>query len=155
MLYNFFSMFEFSFFLAILACIIQNGKTRKVIWITIVAYIIAALSNIFFLQGVRTFHTYTYCIGCLLIVIFAIYYFYELFKFPKSVKLQHNPSFWICSGLLFYYCCGSPLFGLINTWGNISKLILNNFDAIVTILNIFLYSIFTIAFLCRTRRYMS
>ncbi len=114
-------------------------------------YALAAVLNIVYIQKMQTFHTYTYVIGCLIIVIFCIYYFFELFRLPKSVKLKNNPSFWICSGLLFFYCCGFPLFGLINSWGNISPLILRNFDAIVTILNIFLYSLFTIAFLCRIK----
>ena len=150
-LYNFFTAFEFVFYLWILSLIIQHPKVKKVIWATMFIYAIAAVVNIVYVQKMKTFHTYTYVVGCLIIVIFCIYYFFELFRLPKSVKLKNNPSFWICSGLLFFYCCGFPLFGLINSWGNISPLILRNFDAIVTILNIFLYSLFTIAFLCRIK----
>ncbi|RZL97914.1 MAG: hypothetical protein EOO88_61940, partial [Pedobacter sp.] len=79
MLYNLFSTFEFAFFMGVLAGIIDNKMMKKVIWITMFMYIIAAVCNIFFLQGPTTFHTYTYCIGCLIIVIFCFYYFFELF----------------------------------------------------------------------------
>lgn len=153
-LYDFFSTFEFCFYLWIIGLIVNNTRVKKIIRITILLYIIAATTNILFIQKMKTFHTITYSLGCLLIVFFCIYYFLELFRIPQSVKLKNNPAFWICSGLLFFYCCGFPLYGLINFWSDISKLVVKNFSQIVTILNIFLYSLFTIAFLCiRTRKY--
>ena len=150
--YNFFSTFEFCFYLWVLSLIIQNRYVRKAIRIIIVLYILIAVANILFIQKVTKFHTVTYSLGCLLIVSFCIYYFFELFKFLQPVKLQNNPAFWICSGLLFFYCCGFPLYGLINSWASISTLVVYNFEKIVTILNIFLYSLFTIAFLCTKKK---
>ena len=119
-------------------------------------YALTAVINIVFIQKMKAFHTVTYAFGCLLIVVVCIFYFLELFRNPKSVKLTSNPAFWICSGLLFFYCCGFPLYGLLNFISGIS-LIINNFFAIIIILNIFLYSLFTIAFLCRLkiRKYTS
>lgn len=154
-LYNFFSTFEFCFYLLVISLLIKNKRVKKTILIVKVLYAFAAVINILFIQKMRTFHTTTYAVGCLLIVIFCIYYFWELFRFPESGKLLHNPAFWICTGLLFFYCCGFPLYALINQWGGISRLILENFTQIFTILNIFLYSLFTIGFLClRTRKYI-
>jgi hypothetical protein len=153
-LYNFFSTFEFCFYLWIISVVIDDRRWKKGIRISIPGYTLIALVNIFFIQKIKTFHTITYAFGCLLIVLFCIYYFFELFRIPKSEKLLTNPAFWICSGLLFFYCCGFPLYGLINSWDNISKLVLYNFAKIVTILNFFLYSLFMIAFLCiRIRKY--
>jgi hypothetical protein len=155
--YNFFSVFEFCFYLFVLSQVISKGKVKRTVWVTMGLYALAATINILFIQGKYVFHTNTYAVGCLLIVAFCIYYFLELFRLPKSVKLQKNPAFWICSGLLFYFCCGFPLFGLINYLVTVSELLKNNFFTIVTILNIFLYSLFTIGFLCRieTRKYTS
>jgi hypothetical protein len=153
-LYNFFTAFEFFFYLCIVSAVISNTTMKIVIRITAILYIFIAVINILFIQKMKTFHTITYSLGCLLIVFFCIYYFLEQFSIPQSVKLKNNPAFWICSGLLFFYCCGFPLYGLINFWSDISKLVLRNFGRIVTILNIFLYSLFTIAFLCiKTRKY--
>lgn len=153
-LYNFFTTFEFCVYLYIISLIIINLGVKKVIRITIILYALIAVINIVFIQKMKIFHTVTYSMGCLLVVSFCIYYFFELFRFPKSVKLKNNPAFWICSGLLFFYCCGFPLYGLINYWSGISTLIVANFGHIVNILNIFLYSLFMIAFLCiRTRKY--
>ncbi|MCG2614435.1 hypothetical protein LZZ85_09095 [Terrimonas sp. NA20] len=157
LLYNFFSVFEFCFYFYVISLLITNLKVKRAVLITVFLYAIAACINILFIQGVKMIHTFTYSIGCLLIVAFCIYYFFELFRLPKSVKLQSNPAFWICTGLLFYYCCGFPLYGLFNYLMQISVLLVRNFFTIITILNIFLYSLFTIGFLCiiRTRKYTS
>ena len=156
-LYNFFTVFEFCFYLFVISLIITDIQKKKIIRIMLILYAIVTVVNIIFIQKMKMFHTVTYALGCLLIVIVCIYYFLELFRNPKSVKLTNNPAFWICSGLLFFYCCGFPLYGLTNFISGISKLIIKNFFAIIIILNIFLYSLFTIAFLCRLkiRKYTS
>lgn len=148
--YNGLTIFEFLFFLFIIRSIISSKRVKKIITFTIPAYLIAAVINILYIQ-VNLFHTLTYSLGCLLIVIFCVYFFFELFKHAKFVSLKNNPAFWICSGLLFYYSCTLPLFGLVNVWKTISPVLLSNFTIITTILNGFLYSLFTIAFLCRNR----
>ncbi|MEO5564231.1 MAG: hypothetical protein ABIR18_12370 [Chitinophagaceae bacterium] len=151
--YNFFTAFEFCFYMWIVNLIINEKQVKKIIRITILVYAIIAAGNIIFIQTGQ-FHTVTYALGCLMVVVVCIYYFFELFRLPRSIKLSSNPAFWICSGLLFFYCCGFPLFGLLNYWSGISKLVLKNFGQILTILNVFLYSLFTLAFLCiRTRKY--
>lgn len=156
-LYNFFTVIEFCFYLFIISLVIKNNRGKKTIRIILVLYAIITIVNIIFIQKMKAFHTVTYALGCLLIVVVCIYYFLELFRNPKSVKLTNNPAFWICSGLLFFYCCGFPLYGLTNFISGISELIIKNFFAIIIILNIFLYSLFTIAFLCRLkiRKYTS
>jgi len=150
-LYNFFSVFEFSFYFYIISHIVSAKQMKKAVIITLILYGLIALINIIFIQKLETFHTVTYAFGCLLIVAACVYYFFELFKLPKAVNLRNNPAFWICSGLLFFYCCGFPLFGLTNFLSGISKLIIRNFYNIIVILNIFLYSLFTVAFLCRLK----
>ena len=154
LLYNSFTAIEFCFYLWIISRIIKSKRVKKIILITVIFYFISALINILFIQGMKTFHNITYSLGCLLVVVFCIYYFLELFRLPKSEKLYTNPAFWISSALLFFYCCSFPLYGLIIYWDKkIPKLILNNLENIFTILNISLYSLFTIAFLCiRTRK---
>lgn len=154
-LYNFFSTFEFCFYLFLVSLIISSVRMKKIIWITVALYAMVAVLNILFIQKMKTFHTTTYAVGCLLVVTFCSYYFFELFRFPKAGKLQRNPAFWICTGLLFFYCCGFPLYGLINLWSQTSMLMVQSFTKIVTLLNVFLYSLFTIGFLCiRTRKYI-
>lgn len=155
-LYNFFTTFEFCFYCYIISMIVQNKKFKKRIGVSVIVYALFAITNIFLIQKMGTFHTISYSIGCLLVVYCCVYYFFELFQLNQTIKLKNNPAFWICSGLLFFYCCSFPLYGLINFWDDISKLVVRNFGNIASILNIFLYSLFTIAFLCiRTPKYTS
>jgi len=152
-LYNFFTTFEFCFYMWILHMLVKNKRVRLILVSTIPIYAIAAVYNIIWKQGMDRFHTVTYSMGCLLIVIFSTYYFLELFRLPKSVKLANNPAFWICSGVLFFYCCGFPLYAFINFWIQF-EWVVKSFNDIFNILNIFLYSLFTISFICvRTRKY--
>lgn len=155
-LYNFFTVFEFCFYLLLVSFVISNRKMKRVLRFTSLLYAVAASYNIIFIQRLTAFHTFTYSIGCLLIVAACVYYFFELFKMPQAIQLKSSPAFWICSGLLFFYCCGFPLYGMFNFLSGISNLIIKNFYAIIIILNIFLYSLFSIAFLCRlkTRKYI-
>jgi hypothetical protein len=152
-MYSFFTAFEFCYYLLMLNFIITNKLMKKMIMIIIPVYAIIATINIVFIQGMDRFHITSYSLGCLIIVIVCIYYFFELFRLPKSIDLKANPAFWICSGLLFFYCVSFPLYGFIREWAKF-PLFVKNFDAIVNMLNICLYTLFTIGFLCsRTRKY--
>ena len=153
MLYNFFSVVWICFYLFIVSLIISNVRAKRIMHITTIIYSLVAIVNIVFIQKLKTFHTVTYSFGFLLIVIFCIYFFYEMFRMPRSVNLKNNPGFWICSGLLFFCCCGFPLYGFINVWAKIPFMV-KNLISIFSILNIFLYSLFTIGFLClKTQKY--
>lgn len=153
-IYNFFSIFEFCFYFFFIRSIIKSEKVKKILLITALLYALLACINIVFVLKIKSFHITSYVIGCLLITIACVYYFFELLRFPRVSKLHYNPTFWICTGILFFYCCSFPLYGLLNYWNGISKLVLNNFMQIASVINIFLYSLFTIGFLCiRTRKY--
>lgn len=149
-LYNLFTTFEFEFYLFLLYNIIQSPKAKRTILYCICAYPLLVAVNICFIQ-VNAFHSITYALGCLLIVAVCIYYFFELFQLPKSVDLKKEPAFWICSGLLFFYCCSFPLFALSNYLHSVSVIILRNLASVVTILNVLLYTSFIVAFLCNLR----
>ena len=149
-LYNFFSIFWVCYYLFTISLMIANKKVKRIIWVTIAIYFIVVLYQFIFIHKIQSlyFNTVPHSVGSLIIVIFCVYYFYELFSMPKYVNLKNNPAFWICSGLLFFCACGFPLWGFLNVWGKF-PLVVNNLATIITILNIFLYSLFTIGFLWR------
>lgn len=151
LMYNIFNVFEFTFYIWLIREIVQNKKAKNLILYILLLYPAVDLVNIFFIQGTTHFHTITYALGCLLIVLLCIYYFFELFQSPSSVNLLKQPAFWICSGLLFFYCCSFPIFGLSNLLMHLPRIFMRNIRTIIILLNIFLYSMFTLAFLCRFR----
>ena len=106
--------------------------------------------NVFLVQKSSVFQSMTNSLGSLLVVAACIYYFWELFQQSTYIKLGREPAFWICSGLLFYYACSFPIYGLINfitTEIGIIKVLAIILDSV----NIFLYLSFIIAFLCRLK----
>jgi hypothetical protein len=140
-----------TFELFLLREIVHGKKAKKVILGFTLAYPLVALINVFLVQNASAFQSRTYAFGCLLIVPSCIYYFWELFQQKSSVNLARQPAFWICSGLLFFYACTFPLYGLLNFVNSLPKIIIQNLFQIYILLNIFLYLSFTIAFLCRLR----
>ncbi len=152
-IYNFFEIFEFCFYFFALMRILQNKSAKKIVLVFSILYLFFALYNVLFGQK-SMFNSMSYSVGALLIVAFCIYYFLELFQLPHSVNLLRQPAFWICSGLLFFYTCTFPIFGLANFYGKAPRVIINHVGAIINIINVFLYSSFTIAFLCgiKTRK---
>jgi len=150
-LYNFYSVFEICFFLFVIKQVVINKKVKRILYHSIWIYALLSVLNILFIQKLNVWHSISYSLGCLLIVSFSIYYFFELFKLPKSTNLVKEPAFWICSGIIFFYTCTFPFFGLLNFLQTIPNVIVRNLNTIVILLNVILYSLFTIAFLCRIR----
>jgi hypothetical protein len=151
LLFNIFTTFELVFYLFIIRFSIYNAKVKKIILWLLAGYPLLVLIDILFILQPKTFHSITYSLGCLLVVAACIYYFFEIFQSTNSVNLLKEPAFWICSGLLFFYCCTFPLIGLWNQLGGLPDIILRNLNAILQVLNILLYSLFSIAFLCRLK----
>ncbi len=147
--FNFYSILFFLYYLYIIHQVLRSGWVKKILIGCMVVYPLLALANIFFIQGPHVFHTMTYSIGSLLTIIFCVYFFYELFRIPHSIKLKTHPGFWIVTGLLFFNACTLPFIGLSNYIYQFSPVLINNFQRILSILNVLLYLLFTIAFLCR------
>jgi hypothetical protein len=154
-LYNLFTAFEFCYYVFIISLIIVRPTAKLVMRCAVAGYFVFAVINIFFVQKLHVFHTTSYAVGCILVVVCCMYYFLELFLQPRSVRLSTTPAFWICTALLFYYCCSFTLFGFMTTWAKV-PLMVANFVTIVNILNTFLYSLYIIAILCtRAPKYIS
>ena len=150
LLYNCFTTIEFCFYLYVLGQIIQKARTRKIIRVCLIVFAILATLNIIAVQT-YDFHSYTYVLGCVMVVTFSISYFLGLFQQKKSVALLREPAFWICSGLLFYYSCSFPLIATLNFLSGLSNASLILIYQLIELLNVFLYIIFSIAFLCRIK----
>ena len=148
-LYNYLSTYECTFYLLMLRMMIVKKMFKTItLWVAC-AYPVFCLLNIYLIQGVHAFHSFSYCTGCLLIVLVCVYYIIELFQLPNTINLLKEPAFWICSGLLFFCTVSFPLLGLTNYIYRISPIIIKNLQLILNLMNVLLYAMFTIAFLCR------
>jgi hypothetical protein len=147
-LYNFFIVIQFEYYLYILRNFIYKEKAKKVILYIILAYPILSLANIFFGQNYQ-FNSITYALGCLLVVSACVYYFYELFRLPKSVNLIREHAFWITTALLFFHCCTFAHFSLLNFLLQGSPALYRRLGAILLVMLFLFYLLITIGVLCR------
>ncbi|OJY88182.1 MAG: hypothetical protein BGP13_06465 [Sphingobacteriales bacterium 40-81] len=140
------------FYFLLVRNVIRNKRMRSFLLFVSWLYPLFVIINIFFLQPRKDqFVSISYATGTLIIVLSTIFYFYELFTSDKYINLARDPFFWICSGLLFFYSCGFPLFALNNFLSSSSNIFIKNYTSIISLLNILLYSSFIIASLCRIR----
>jgi len=156
-LYNFSSVAGVTYYMYLMLHIIYSRRARKLVWGMMCFNAVISLTNILFVQKLQIFHTMTYSIACLLIVVISMYYFYELLQVPRSIDLKKEPAFWIAAGLLFFYICTLPILGALNYLFTFPDVIAGSVEQIITILNVLLYSLFTIGLLCRVnlKRFMS
>ncbi len=151
LLYNFFSLFEFIFYLTFFWWLFKSAVIKKSVIAVMIFYTVITLLNIFFYQGKTGFHTYTYMLGCVIVVIFSVLYFSSLFRFPETGKLVHNPYFWIVTGVMFFDVCTFTFYGLNNFIAHTMRQYSWFLQFVSDILNILLYLSLTIGFLCRLR----
>lgn len=147
-IYNIYIIVNFAYLIFLLRSFLRNERIKRIFSWSIFTFVVIALINIFFIQGFYSFNTYTFIIGSIIMVICCIYYFYQRMKFPDSQSLLRDPTFWLSTGLLFFYTCSLPIFGLNNFVANIPLYIYNSFYLINQLLNIILYSLFMISLLC-------
>jgi len=150
-LYSLFAIVEFTFYTWMLRGFLISKKVRKLILWAIYLFPIMQLLNIFFFQGKNGIPTITDSLSYLIIVTCCTYYFYELLLLTHSVKLLKEPAFWICTGLLFFYSFSFPFFGFSNFIDKLPKKYLYYLGTILNYTNIFLYTLFGIAFTCRIK----
>lgn len=150
-LYNSFMVLEFGFYLFVLKEIIRSERVKATMQWVVFSFLLIAIVNLLFFEGAKDFNSVNYSLGCLLIVLYCVSFFYELFTLPESVDLIREPSFWIISGLLFHYSTSFPLMGMLNFLSGLPPFLMEGLYLWLTWTNILLYSLFTIAFLCRIR----
>lgn len=148
-IYNFYNLLATGFYLYVLREIISNKAIKQAIVWAFILYVGFAFWNAIFWQRLSNFNNVTFALGALILVAFSIYYFIEIFQKQESVSLLTEPSFWICSGLIFFNTCALPYFGLIHKIESLPDVMIARITIAEIILNIFLYSTFAVSFLCR------
>jgi hypothetical protein len=151
-LYNIFVPLSFIFYSYLFSKIIFSPKIKKLIRVFWIFYILLVLINSIFIEKFTVFDSYTYTTGSIVIICLTMVYFFELFRTPRSVNLLREPPFWIATALLFFNASSLPFFSIINYLGEKSTTLANSIYDIILVINIFQYSLLTIAYLCRIKK---
>jgi hypothetical protein len=147
--FNIFTVIEFFFYSYFFSRVIVHPKQKQIIQISTLIYLGLATVNIFFIQGFKTFHTYTYSIGSIMIVVWCYLYLRQLLQRAEEMQLLRNPLLWITTGLLFFYL---GFFLYMNALEYILVTYADKqgqyFHILGNVLNTLLYGCFLIAMLC-------
>ena len=100
---NLFTLFEFVFLGWYYSRVLKIPElTRLFPWMA-GGFAILVFVNAQFIEGWLTFNTYPLWIASVFIISICILFLFKLFKELKVFHLEHDPLFWISSGLLFYF----------------------------------------------------
>lgn len=144
-LFNMYTVIEFTYFTYLLYCILKRTFIRRFIFFIP----ILCLINILFIQGINTFHTYTYAISVFIIVFLCIYYYYVTFKEGFIENLLRESSFWLVTGLLIFFTTSLSVLGVMNFIAELPKQTINLTRNILLTVNGIFYFILIIAFVCQ------
>ena len=107
--YNVYQVIQFGFFSFMLTSLIGNKSVKKLLTRLSVSFIVFAILNIAFIQGMAHFNTVNYFTGAIILSFFSGYSLNELFKKAVTESPFKLPAFWIAGSLLVLNSCMIPL----------------------------------------------
>jgi hypothetical protein len=101
---------EVLFFLYIFYRYIRNKSIKRLIWIGgLIFEIVFIIEYLVFFKGWVAWPSYSLSFGYLIIILFILYFFMEMFKSDKILYLHKHLIFWVTIGILFYLTIALPL----------------------------------------------
>lgn len=150
--FNIETVFEFYFFSYFFFHVLKESFSRKLIKIFVFAYPVILILSFITIQKYYVFHTYTYMLGELYLIILCLLYYRELYTTNEFKKLSTLPEFWIVTSLLIFTAGELPYMILLNYLNKHYIMASVYFKQyILGTLNIVMYAMFTIGLLWSTR----
>lgn len=149
LVYNLYSIFEFNYFLFLFFQLIENPRVKEIIkWMSIALPAIC-LIDIFLILGPSKFHTYTFIFGAVIMDTLGILYLIQIFYSPKEYNLIRTPSFWIVTGIIFFYISTPSFLGVLNYVSSLPRRNTIQLTYLLVMVDSLYYILFIIALLCR------
>jgi hypothetical protein len=152
MIYNFSTVFEISFYGYYFSQIIRNNSKILNIKLQTLVLVIICLINIIFYQGIHNFHTYTYTLGSIYLVILGVLYFRQILHANSKIDFLYLPSFWITVGIVFFYVSSFTITGAMNYISTLPFNLKKSLQSVYLNLNSVYYGTFIISFLCTLKK---
>ena len=151
--FHLYQPFEYYLIATYFLGIIVSPKIRKVIIISIPVVVAANIFNFLFVQGPNQLGTYTFLLAAFLFCVWSGAYFFELFQKVDDLNqnLSHNPHFWICTGIIFFYAGTFFQMGFTNIISKNHQEIAQKLYIINHLLNCILYGMITYGFICQSK----
>ena len=129
---------------------VNSHSLRKAIKILVPLAILISIAWSVQVEGVLNINTGSFIIGSTLVIVYSIFYKYQLFTSPPTKEsLVVNPFFWINTGNLFFYCGTFFQMGLHNYISKTNAALADQLFVINHGLNYTLYILYLIGILCK------
>lgn len=107
---------------------------------------------LFFYNTKAVFISLSYTLGNLILLVVVLIYFRNLIHSKRILNFTNEIEFWISLGLLLFYLCTFPFFGLYNYFFVNYPIEFRTYYIIMLLLNILMYLIFSIGLLWTKRK---
>jgi hypothetical protein len=144
-IYNVISSLQYIYFFTLYA---RTIKYKKWVHFFLIIYIVAIAVNFLWFQKLTTtstFHSFTFSLGAILLIVTIGLFFIEILNSEKVLYFTRYLMFWISIGLFVFYTGVIPLFVTIRFLPTLLRS--DSFLTIFFTLNLVMYSCFTIGFI--------
>lgn len=101
--YNVYTIVEFIFLGFFFQDLFSSRRVKILVLGLILVFTGFAICNLFFIEGISNYNSYSLAIESILCIGLSLFYFLEMFKELKIPRLEKSPYFWINTGILFYF----------------------------------------------------
>lgn len=113
-LYHFYAVIEF-----LLLATLYNKHIHRLIkpmymFIIMTSFVLFAIINTAFFQSLKQFNSHVTFVECILLIVFAILYFYKELRDLENRHLERIPMFWINASVITYFSGSLVLFYVAN-----------------------------------------
>ncbi|MEQ1553205.1 MAG: hypothetical protein ABL929_03445 [Ferruginibacter sp.] len=150
--YSIFTTLIFLYFGFFFYNLTQSKIVKTLIKYFSIVYPILVFANIIFIQGVNTFHTYTYVIGSIFLIFLCLFYLKSVIANDNFINNYFNTEIFICLGLLIFYTFDILFTASINTITTKNNNVAYTFMMVMKYLNYAMYIIIALGFLFRLRK---
>ncbi|WP_439417090.1 hypothetical protein [Larkinella sp. GY13] len=151
-IYHFYQPVEYTLVALFYINTLDRTLVRKVIRASIPVFVIFCLLNSLFFQSIHSPNSNCFMVEAVLLIAWSGFYFYELFNSNTEERIWSIPDFWVCTGVLFFYAGTFFLMGLLNYLYKVDMGLAKKLYVINHILNILLYSLYAVGFICKARQ---
>ncbi len=147
-IYNAFLVIRHILYLSFFYFVLDSPALKKMIRWSIIPFLVVGLLNYFFIEKPHTVNNYAFITSNILIVLLSLASFNQLLKNKRLIRLSADPLTWISLGTLIYHSASLPIFIYFNYLLNGYFSLMDTFLFINDSLNIIMYTLFLIAYLC-------
>lgn len=143
-IYNLYSVLQLTYFIGCLFLILKRSFVKKLMLLNLIFCVI----NIFGIQGVKVFHTYSYTVSAIIITFLCVYYYYYLFKEALVESLWKDSQFWFVTATFSFYTISLTIISVMNYIADLPPDTIRLIRKSLLNLNSIFYFLISIAFIC-------